>query len=196
ELAAARTRSRVSGATRGSSRSARETVDWESPAARATSWLVTGARRDADLSGDSMEIPIESSAVVAEGESNLTTYAEGWNDARRANELREELDGDRGESRSDGGQNRAVGGDPGAGCAGDVHRQRAAGPLPDELRRDRRHRERELRLPAGRHRAAPVPDRHVRGTPRQRPGLAHPHLRRVVRSAHRQVAVLLRAQCR
>jgi len=38
---ARRTRSRVSGLTRGSSRRARETVGWETPARRATSWLVT-----------------------------------------------------------------------------------------------------------------------------------------------------------
>src|SRR5690349_14755955 len=40
--AAASTRSRVSSATRASPRSARETVDCESPASRATSWLVSG----------------------------------------------------------------------------------------------------------------------------------------------------------
>ena len=39
--AASRTRRLVSSVTRESSRNARDTVAWETPASRATSWLVT-----------------------------------------------------------------------------------------------------------------------------------------------------------
>ena len=44
--------------------------------------------------------------------------------------------------------------------------------------------------------AAQVPDRDVRGAARQRPGLAHAHLRRAVRAAHGHVEVHLRRRRR
>src|SRR5215203_96067 len=74
--AAASTLRRVSSRTRGSPRRARETVDWETPAARATVQLVGAADPfEVSRAGECGSVRLGRAAVGAAGTGSLPSYA-------------------------------------------------------------------------------------------------------------------------